>query len=78
MSTELPLSTSVPLLSELKTWVGTRPKPTAALVFVDEKTNLSRGHQRFGFGLEQAGKRNRELGLDESSLFPAPLMKRRL
>jgi hypothetical protein len=56
--------------SELKTWVGTRAKSTAALVFVDEKTL-----PRKWFGLEQTGKRDRGLGRDESSLFLAPPMK---
>jgi hypothetical protein len=32
---------------------------------LERKNNFARGYRRFGLGLDQIGKRNWELGLDE-------------
>jgi hypothetical protein len=42
--------------------------------FCGRKNNFACGYRRFGLGVDQTGKRNWEVGLDESNLFPAALM----
>ena len=71
----------------LKAWAE-EERTHGGVVFVDERTispadswtslstALRRRYRRFGLGLDQTCWRNRELGLDRQSLFPAAVKRK--